>query len=97
MLRLKQICNFDTATGASTKLERLEADLEEISGSGRKAIVFSQWVGTIERLSKALRRFGPLEYDGKIPNSRRDAVIRRFRDDPFAGVILMVTRRGPWG
>ena len=44
VLRLKQICNFDTATGASSKLERLEADLEEIAGSGRKAIVFSQWV-----------------------------------------------------
>ena len=68
VLRLKQICNFDTATGASAKLERLAADLEEVAGSGRKAIVFSQWVGTIERLSKALRRFGPLEYHGQIPN-----------------------------
>ena len=97
VLRLKQICNFDTATGASAKLERLEADLEEISGSGRKAIVFSQWVGTIERLSKALRRFGPLEYHGKIPNSRRDAVIRRFRDDPSAGVILMSYGAGAVG
>ena len=31
VLRLKQICNFDPATGASSKLERLEADLEEIA------------------------------------------------------------------
>ena len=53
VLRLKQICNFDPATGASSKLERLEADLEEVAGSGRKAIVFSQWVGTIERLAEA--------------------------------------------
>ena len=44
VLRLKQICNFDPATGASSKLERLEADLEEVAASGRKAIVFSQWV-----------------------------------------------------
>ena len=84
VLRLKQICNFDTATGASSKLERLEADLEEVAGSGRKAIVFSQWVGTIRRLAKALRRFGPLEYHGQVPSSRRDAVICRFRDDPAA-------------
>ena len=69
VLRLKQICNFDTATGASAKLERMEADLEEVAGSGRKAIVFSQWVGTIKRLAKALRRFGPLEYHGQVPNS----------------------------
>jgi SNF2 family DNA or RNA helicase len=97
VLRLKQICNFDTATGASAKLERLEADLEEIAGSGRKAIVFSQWVGTIDRLAKALRRFGPLEYHGQIANSRRDGVIRRFREDASARVILMSYGAGAVG
>src|SRR5438093_5638042 len=30
VLRLKQICNFDPATGASAKLERLAADLDEV-------------------------------------------------------------------
>ena len=44
VLRLKQICNFDPATGSSSKLDRLEADLEEVAASGQKAIVFSQWV-----------------------------------------------------
>jgi len=97
VLRLKQICNFDTATAASAKLERLEADLEEIAGSGRKAIVFSQWVSAIERLSKALRRFGPLEYHGKIPASRRDAVVNRFREDSSAHVILMSYGAGAVG
>ena len=97
VLRLKQICNFDTATGASAKLERLEADLEEVAGSGRKAIVFSQWVGTIRRLSQSLRRFGPLEYHGQIPSSRRDEVIRRFRGDPAAHVMLMSYGAGAVG
>jgi SNF2 family DNA or RNA helicase len=89
VLRLKQICNFDPATGASAKLERLEADLEEIATSGRKAIIFSQWVATLERLAEHLKRFGPLEYHGKIPSSKRDAVIRRFREDSSRHVILM--------
>ncbi|MGO9113619.1 MAG: DEAD/DEAH box helicase [Thermoguttaceae bacterium] len=97
VLRLKQICNFDTLTGASSKLERLEADLEEIAGSGRKAIVFSQWVSTIQRLSKALRRFGPLEYHGQIPSSRRDSVVCRFRDDRSAHVLLMSYGAGAVG
>jgi SNF2 family DNA or RNA helicase len=39
VLRLKQICNFDPATGQSAKLERLTADLEEVAASGQKAIV----------------------------------------------------------
>jgi SNF2 family DNA or RNA helicase len=97
VLRLKQICNFDTATGASSKLERLDADLEEIAVSGRKAIVFSQWVGTIQRLSKALQRFGPLEYHGQIPSSRRDAVIRQFRDDDSMHLLLMSYGAGAVG
>ncbi|MDO4559193.1 MAG: DEAD/DEAH box helicase, partial [Planctomycetia bacterium] len=62
VLRLKQICNFDPRTGASVKAERLEADLEEIAGSGRKALVFSQWVETLERLGETLHRFHPLQY-----------------------------------
>jgi SNF2 family DNA or RNA helicase len=89
VLRLKQICNFDPATGASSKLERLEADLEEIAASGRKAIVFSQWVETLSRLGRLLSRFGPLEYHGRVPAARRDAVIRSFRDDPDCHVMLI--------
>ena len=42
VLRLKQICNFDPATGVSSKLDRLVADMEEVAASGKKAIVFSQ-------------------------------------------------------
>jgi len=89
VLRLKQICNFDPASGASSKLERLEADLEEVVASGRKAIVFSQWVRTLEQLSKRLGRFGPLEFHGRIASRRRDAVIRRFRRDPLCNVLLI--------
>jgi SNF2 family DNA or RNA helicase len=89
VLRLKQICNFDPASGASSKLERLEADLEELAASGRKAIVFSQWVETLERLAGHLGRFGPLEYHGRIPARRRDAVIGRFREAPDRHVLLI--------
>ena len=89
VLRLKQICNFDSATGASAKYERLEADLEEIAQSGRKAIVFSQWVSTLRILARRLERFGPLEYHGQIPSARRDGVIQQFREDPSKHVILM--------
>ncbi len=89
VLRLKQICNFDPATGESSKLERLAADLEEIAASGKKAIVFSQWVSTLTRLSENLKAFGPLEYHGKIPSSRRDAIIEEFRNNPDRHVILM--------
>jgi SNF2 family DNA or RNA helicase len=89
VLRLKQICNFDPASGESAKLERLEADLEEVAQSGKKALVFSQWVGTLSRLKQRLRRLGPLEYHGQVPGKDRDAVIARFRDDKSARVLLI--------
>lgn len=97
VLRLKQICNFDPATGASTKFERLEADLEECAASGRKAIVFSQWVETIEELSSRLKRFKPVEYHGRVANRKRDGVIAQFRDDANCHVILMSYGAGSVG
>ncbi|HEY4310502.1 MAG TPA: DEAD/DEAH box helicase [Pirellulales bacterium] len=89
VLRLKQICNFDPATGESAKLERLVVDLEEVAASGQKALVFSQWVDTLTNLKKRLARFKPLEYHGSIPAHRRDDILTEFRNDPRRNVLLM--------
>ena len=97
VLRLKQICNFDPATGASCKLERLEADMEEIAASGKKAIVFSQWVETLEKIAEPLQRFGPMQYHGRIPSKQRDGVIQQFKEDPSKHVILMSYGAGSVG
>ncbi len=97
VLRLKQICNFDPTTGASCKLERLEADLEEVAASGKKAIVFSQWVNTLDKISERLQRFHPLHYHGRIPSKQRDSVIEQFKNDPKHTVILMSYGAGAVG
>jgi SNF2 family DNA or RNA helicase len=87
--RLKQICNFDPATGESAKFERLDADLEEVAASGQKAIIFSQWVTTLRELSGRLKRFGTLEFHGRIPSGRRQAVLDQFQHDRDSHVLLM--------
>lgn len=97
VLRLKQICNFDPATGSSAKLERLVADMEEVAASGKKAIVFSQWVNSIDKMKPALQRFGPLEYHGRVPHKKRDGVIDQFKHDPDCNVILMSYGAGSVG
>jgi SNF2 family DNA or RNA helicase len=97
VLRLKQICNFDPATGASSKLERLEADLEEVAASGQKAIVFSQWVQTIERLRTRLDRFGAVEYHGRVPLAQREQILAKFQHDPSTHLILMSYGAGAVG
>jgi superfamily II DNA or RNA helicase len=97
VMRLKQICNFDPLTGQSAKLEQLQADLAEVAESGRKAIVFSQWVAPLEKLAQALADFGPLLYHGKIPATQRQAVLERFRQDPDKHVLLMSYGTGSVG
>lgn len=97
VLRLKQICNFDPVTGSSCKLERLVADIEEVAASGKKAIVFSQWVKSLDKIRDALQPFGPLEYHGKIPQKKRNLVIDQFKEDPNSHVILMSYGAGSVG
>jgi SNF2 family DNA or RNA helicase len=97
VMRLKQICNFDPLTGDSTKLERLQADLAEVAESGRKAVIFSQWVEPLERLAAALAPYGPLQYHGRIPSSQRPAILDRFRADRRKQVLLMSYGTGSVG
>lgn len=97
VLRLKQICNFDPVTGASAKLERLVADLDEVAASNQKAIVFSQWVNTLEQIGAKIPEFNPLYYHGRIPSSQRDDVLKRFKEDPKHKVILMSYGAGSVG
>jgi SNF2 family DNA or RNA helicase len=97
VMRLKQICNFDPLTGESAKLEQLLTDMEEVADSGRKAIVFSQWVEPLQVLAKALAAFGPQQFHGKIPQSDRPGILDRFRNDPDCHVLLMSYGTGSVG
>ena len=97
VLRLKQICNFDTATGESAKLDCLQAELEEVQASGRKALVFSQWVETLGRLENSLARFGAIQYHGGMSTQARDQAIHRFRHDPKHSVLLLSYGAGAVG
>jgi hypothetical protein len=96
---LRQICNFDPATGASAKLERLVEDLEEIDASGRKALVFSQFKGDsgLSRLGGSLRQYSPLSLHGDIPAAHRDAFVNQFAADPRVRVFLLQYRVGGVG
>ncbi len=97
VLRLKQITNFDPLTGESAKLERVEADMEEIADCGGKAILFSQWTGCIDWLERKLARFHPLIYHGKVPPHKREPILKQFKDDPNANLLMMSYATGAVG
>lgn len=89
VLRLKQICNFDPLTGDSSKVDRIVAELEEVAASGQKALIFSQWVDSLEELAKRLAHLNPLEYHGRVPHHQRAGIIDRFKAEKKHSVILM--------
>ncbi len=97
VLRLKQICNFDPVTGQSSKLDRLQVDLEEVAQSGKKAIIFSQWVQTLDHLGEELSRFRPLMYHGRISAKERERSIDRFRESDEHTVMLISYGAGSVG
>jgi SNF2 family DNA or RNA helicase len=97
VMRLKQICNFDPRTGQSAKLEQLVADMAEVAESGRKAIVFSQWVEPLEAIAEALEPFGPLLYHGGVAQRDRQPILDHFKADPTKHVILMSYGTGSVG
>jgi SNF2 family DNA or RNA helicase len=94
---LKNICNYDPLTGESAKADKLKADLEEIAASGRKAILFSQYVGTLEHLAGELRGHKPLLYHGNVPPRLRDGVIDEFRNAKDRPIMLMSYGTGAVG
>ena len=97
VLRLKQITNYDPLTGESAKLERLVADMEEISASGAKAILFSQWTKTIDWLVPHMKPFNPLVYHGGVPTPKREPILAQFKQDPNAHILLMSYGTGAVG
>lgn len=97
VLRLKQISNFDPLTGESAKLDRLEADMEEIAASGGKAILFSQWTKVIDWLAQPMAKYGALVYHGGIPTKDREPVLKKFKEDPDSHIILMSYGTGAVG
>jgi SNF2 family DNA or RNA helicase len=97
VMRLKQICNFDPATGESAKLEQLVADVQEVADNDRKAIIFSQWLQPLEVLARALAPYGPMLYHGKVPHREREPILARFKADRSKHVLLMSYGTGSVG
>ena len=97
VMRLKQICNFDPLTGKSAKLEQLQADMAEVAESGRKAIVFSQWVEPLESWPRRWRRSARCSTTARCRTRSGSRSSTGSRRDPSKHVILMSYGTGSVG
>ena len=94
LTRLKQICNFDDESGESTKLEVLRLILKKVTANAGKALIFSQYVTTLERLSHQIDIDNDILH-GELSIEARDKVLQTFRRSPGPRSAPYFTTR--WG
>jgi SNF2 family DNA or RNA helicase len=96
--KLKQICNLETASGESCKLEYVEDVLQNLDETGEKMVIFSQYPEKTLRLIKPrLQRFKPLIYQGSLTSKQREEVLKRFNEDEDMRVLLISLKAGGLG
>ena len=98
--RLKQICNADPRTGASSKLDDIAGRVGELSAQGHKALVFSQYTSETSGTAAAVKhlaRFHPLMLTGRTPIPERSALIEAFRKRPIHRAMVISLRAGGVG
>ena len=98
--RLKQICNADPRTGASSKMDDIEDRLWTLAAQGHKALVFSQYTSDTSGVAAAanhLRAFNPLTLTGDTPADRRSELINQFKTGNTHKALIMSLRAGGLG
>ena len=98
--RLKQICNADPRTGASSKLDDIAARIGVLSTQGHKALVFSQYTSETSGTAAAVKHlaeFKPLMLTGRTPMPDRHALIEAFRKRPSHRAMVISLRAGGVG
>lgn len=95
--KLKQLCNYDPASGESAKMESLLVILENMTLPTDKIIIFSQYVQTLQWLSKRLPDFPHDIFHGGLNERGREEILSRFKKEPGPRAILMSLRAGGVG
>lgn len=98
LTRLKEICNLDPATGASSKADYILHELPGILGRGEKVLVFSQFPEkSLLPLLTRFEPFGAALFSGALSQWQRDELLRRFEEDDWPRVLLMSLKAGGLG
>ena len=93
--RLKVICNYEPESGASSKLEALRAMCEG-AGQSARMIVFSQFVQTLQQISRSIGMPHDL-LTGSMSAAERQMSIDRFRTGQPPRALLISLRAGGVG
>ncbi|MEN0057616.1 MAG: DEAD/DEAH box helicase, partial [Bdellovibrio sp.] len=105
LLRLRQACSDPAALPnvryekTPPKLETLLDSLQEIVESGESALVFTQFLQTLEHTAELLRKadIPVFVLHGGIPTKQRQKILSDFQNLSSGGVLLMTLKTGGVG
>lgn len=92
LLRLRQATGYtgvlSSTVQESCKFDRIEEMLEDITSSGKKALIFSNWTSITDPLVARLTRYSPAVITGNTPPNIRQQETTRFQTDPECKVCV---------
>ncbi|WP_374028970.1 DEAD/DEAH box helicase [Bdellovibrio bacteriovorus] len=105
LLRLRQACSDPGALPevkyekTPPKIEALMDSLQEIIESGESALVFTQFIQTLERAENLLRAAGipVFTLHGGVPTKQRQKLLREFDEQGGGAVMIMTLKTGGVG
>ena len=98
--KLRGICDFDDASGTSSKIERVLEIIDTTARSGRKTVVFSYLIEPLRMLQSRLQsrlNNAAVLLTGELSLNARRRVVNRFKTDPRCSVLLASLRVGGEG
>ncbi len=105
LLRLRQACSDPAALPnvrydkVPPKLETLVESLKEIVESGESALVFTQFIQTLEHAAKILQQnnIPVFVMHGKVPSKQRQKILSEFSKMSAGAVLIMTLKTGGVG
>ena len=96
LTRLKQLCNFDTDSGESVKLEVVLSLLDTIKANSERVLIFSQYVKTLEWLSERIDIQHSI-FHGGLQLGHREEILDTFRRKAGPQALLLSLKAGGVG
>ena len=96
LARLKQLCNFESESGESVKLDVIRPLLDTVASNYEKVLIFSQYVNSLLWLSERIDIPHSI-YHGGLSLEVRERVLDAFRKQDGPQALLMSLQAGGVG
>jgi SNF2 family DNA or RNA helicase len=89
LIRLRQVTSHPSIISEleeSAKFDRMEEIIEELTESGKKAVIFSNWESVTDIAKKRLSKYNPAYITGSVVD--RQAEVEKFQNNPSCQVVI---------